>query len=227
MWKNIDELNRHLVGCCRCPRLVEFRQRIALYKVKRFRDQDYWGKPVPGFGDINAELLIVGLAPGAHGSNRTGRVFTGDQSGSFLYEVLYETGFSNKPCSLCPGDGLELRNCYVTAVVRCVPPENRPKREEIENCMRFFDAEFALLKNVRVVVTLGMIAFDTFVRYLREKGMWNSETVPRFKHGERFFFGDRGVLITSYHPSRQNTQTGRLTKGMFLEVFLAAKDILS
>jgi uracil-DNA glycosylase family 4 len=224
MWRNINGMNKCLIKCSRCPRLAQFRQKVATTKRNSYKNQEYWGKPVPGFGDINGELLVIGLAPGAHGSNRTGRMFTGDHSGKFLYSVLYEAGFSDKPNSESRYDGLRLKNCYITAAIRCVPPENKPTKEELENCSYFFDAEIGFLKNVKVVVALGKIAFDASIRHLRRRNIRIPK--PKFKHGKVLKFDDGKILITSYHPSRQNTQTGKLTKKMFLDIFLVAKKLL-
>lgn len=222
----LDEMNARLIRCTKCPRLVEFRQSIATSKRNSYKDHEYWGKPVPGFGDINAELLIIGLAPGAHGSNRTGRVFTGDHSGKLLYGVLYEAGFSTKPNSDNQYDDLRLKNCYITAAVRCAPPENKPTKEELENCSYFLDVEIGVLKNVRIVVALGKIAFDAFIQHLRRQKIEIPKPAPKFKHGAIVKFNNGQTLITSYHPSRQNTQTGKLTRGMFLDIFLIAKNLL-
>lgn len=224
--RSIDEMNACLIMCMRCTRLVEFRQSVAASKRNSYKDQEYWGKPVPGFGDVNAELLIIGLAPGAHGSNRTGRVFTGDHSGKFLYGVLHEAGFSTKANSENRHDDLRLKNCYIIAAVRCVPPGNKPIREELENCSYYFDSEISFLKNVRVVVALGKIAFDAFIQHLRRQKTEIPKPAPKFKHGAMVKFNDGKILIASYHPSRQNTQTGKLTRGMFLDIFLTGKSLL-
>jgi uracil-DNA glycosylase family 4 len=226
MCKNMDEFNTCLIKCTKCPRLVEFRQSVATSKRNSYKDQEYWGKPVPGFGDINAELLIIGLAPGAHGSNRTGRVFTGDHSGKFLYGVLYEAGFSTKSSSKNRHDDLRLKNCYITAAVRCAPPGNKPTKEELENCSHFLDAEISFLRDVKAVVALGKIAFDAFIQHLRRQKIEIPKPAPKFKHGAIIKFNNGQTLIVSYHPSRQNTQTGKLTRGMFLDIFLIAKNLL-
>jgi uracil-DNA glycosylase family 4 len=225
MWKSLSEMNSHLIGCRMCPRLVEFREKVAAVKNGSYRDCEYWGKPVPGFGDPEAGVIVLGLAPGAHGSNRTGRMFTGDHSGRFLYSVLYEAGFSNQPFSIDAEDGLELSNCYITAALRCVPPGNKPTREELRNCSYFLDAEIGFLKNARVVVALGMIAFQAFLSYLRRLRVPIPKPAPRFGHGKVARVGGF-TLIASYHPSRQNTQTGKLSRDMLLRVFLLARDCL-
>ena len=223
----LDQLNCEIVICARCPRLLQFRQKIAREKRRAYLDWEYWGKPVPGFGDPNARVLILGLAPGAHGSNRTGRMFTGDGSGCFLYPVLYRTGFASQPNATHRGDGLVLRNAYITAVVRCAPPANKPTPEEIANCVPFLDRELAGLKNVRVVVCLGRIAFDGFLNHLRRRGVLSSKNGYVFTHGAHYELPDGRILLASYHPSQQNTQTGKLTEKMFQKVFERAAKIAS
>jgi uracil-DNA glycosylase family 4 len=224
--RSINKMNSCLIKCTKCSRLVQFRRSVATSKRNSYKDHEYWGKPVPGFGDINAELLIIGLAPGAHGSNRTGRVFTGDHSGKFLYGVLYEAGFSTKPSSENRHDDLRLKNCYITAAVRCAPPGNKPTREELENCSYYFDLEISFLKNVRMIVALGKIAFDAFIQHLRRQKIEIPKLAPKFKHGAIIKFNNGQTLIASYHPSRQNTQTRKLTRRMFLDIFLTAKNLL-
>lgn len=222
MWQSLSEMNSCLLECRMCPRLVEFRERVASVKNSSYRDYEYWGKPVPGFGDPKARVIVLGLAPGAHGSNRTGRMFTGDHSGRLLYSVLYEAGFSNQPHSTDVRDGLELSGCYITAALRCVPPGNKPTREELRNCSYFLDAEIGFLGNAKVVVALGGIAFQAFLSYLKRIRVPIPKPAPRFGHGKVTKLG-RFTLIASYHPSRQNTQTGRLTRDMLLRVFLLAR----
>jgi len=220
-----EELNSQIVACETCPRLVAYRQEVARTKRRAFRDWEYWGRPVPGFGDRSAQLLILGLAPGAHGANRTGRMFTGDSSGDTLTTALHRAGFANQPTSHHRDDGLELHDAFLTAVVRCVPPKNRPTRQEQINCRGYLARELALLSSVRVVLTLGRIAFEGYVRLLRERG----EDVPRlsFRHGACYEFEPPlPTLIVSYHPSRQNTQTGRLTEAMLDEVFEQVRELL-
>jgi uracil-DNA glycosylase len=227
-------LNREVISCTRCPRLVEYRERIAKIKRRAYLDCEYWGKPVPGFGDPNARVLIMGLAPGAHGSNRTGRPFTGDASGKFMYPVLYETGFANQPNATDRNDGLELKDLYITAAVRCAPPDNKPLPQELSNCSQFLDREMAGLEQVKVVVALGKIGFDAYLNYMKRHRTnpsaknaegW-STTFTRnaylFKHGAHYSMPDGKVLLASYHPSNQNTQTGKLTRQMFLEIFKQA-----
>lgn len=213
-----DALTHDVVTCRRCPRLVAWREEVARVKRRAFRDAEYWGKPVPGFGDPNARLAIVGLAPGAHGSNRTGRMFTGDSSGDTLYAALHRAGFASQPTATARDDGLALRDTFITAVGRCVPPGNKPTPEELANCRPFLARELALLRQTRVVLVLGRIAFDGILVLLREQGI-DVPALP-FAHGAVHPLPAPGLmLVASYHPSRQNTQTGRLTMAMFDAVF--------
>ncbi len=191
---------------------------MAQLKRRAYRDQEYWGRPVPGFGDPEARLLIVGLAPGAHGANRTGRMFTGDSSGEFLYRALYETGFANQPESISRDDGLKLQGCWIAAAARCAPPDNKPAIDELENCRPYLAREVALLKHVRVVVALGRIGFDA---YRKVRGL------PVLAFGHHQVYETDPILIASYHPSQQNTQTGRLTAEMFRAVFERARQLIS
>ena len=218
----LAELNTEVIACTRCPRLVEYRERIAREKRRAYLDCEYWGKPVPGFGDPNARVLILGLAPGAHGSNRTGRPFTGDASGKFMYPVLYETGFANQPNATHRGDGLELKNIYITAAIRCAPPANKPLPSELAKCAPYLDREMAGLKNLKVIVALGKIGFDAYLNYLKRGGYISSKKAYVFRHGARYRMPDGKTLLASYHPSNQNTQTGKLTRQMFLRIFQAA-----
>jgi uracil-DNA glycosylase family 4 len=215
-------LNREVIVCTRCPRLVAYRAEVARVKRRAYLDWEYWGKPVPGFGDPNARVLIMGLAPGAHGSNRTGRPFTGDASGNFMYPVLYETGFANQPNATDRNDGLELRDLYITAAVRCAPPDNKPLPAELLACSSFLDRELAGLESVKVVVALGKIGFDAYLNYLKRRGLLSGKKAYVFKHGARYEMPDGKVLLASYHPSNQNTQTGKLTRKMFVEIFQQA-----
>lgn len=228
--RGLEILQRKVIACARCPRLVRYCGKVANEKRRMYRDWEYWGKPVPSFGDPEAELLILGLAPAAHGANRTGRMFTGDRSGEFLYRALYAAGFANRPTSLQRGDGLELRNCYITASLRCAPPKNKPRPEELRNCQPYFEKELKLLKRVRAVLALGRIAFDACLRVLAERKDFPPRSSFRFAHGASYALpGGLPRLFASYHPSQQNTQTGRLTPGMFQNVlgdirrFLASK----
>jgi uracil-DNA glycosylase family 4 len=218
-------LNREIIACARCPRLVEYRERIAREKRRAYRDCKYWGKPVPGFGDPNARVLVLGLAPGAHGSNRTGRPFTGDASGKFMYPVLYETGFANQPNATDRDDGLELRDLYITAAVRCAPPDNKPLPQELENCAPYLDRELAHLRNLKVIVALGRIAFDAYLNHWKRGGQLASKKAYVFQHGAKYKMPDGRTVLASYHPSNQNTQTGKLTRQMFLRIFKEAAQL--
>ncbi|MGB9775754.1 MAG: uracil-DNA glycosylase [Anaerolineae bacterium] len=216
-----DALQQDIVNCRACPRLVAYREEVARFRRRAYRDWEYWGRPLPGFGDRNAWLLVVGLAPAAHGANRTGRMFTGDGSGATLTAALYRAGLASQPTSEHRDDGLELRGVFETAVVRCVPPENRPSRQEIENCLPFLAREIALLSNVQVVLALGQIALDGYRTLLRRQGV-DVPPIP-FRHGAVIPFPPPlPTLLVSYHPSRQNTQTGRLTPQMLDEVLRVA-----
>ncbi len=223
--RTIAQLQRQIIDCQRCPRLVQHCQRTAREKVKRYRDWDYWGKPVPSLGDRNAHLYIVGLAPAAHGGNRTGRVFTGDRSGDWVFGALYAYGFANQPTSTDINDGLVLQDSYITAAVHCAPPDNKPSREEFEACQPYLLREIQLLKHVGVVIALGQLAFSTYLKARREVGLNVPTPAPKFGHGKRYDL-DGVSLIGSYHPSQQNTFTGRLTRPMFHAVFREARRIL-
>ena len=211
-------LNEEIVACRKCPRLVAYREKVAREKRRMFRDCTYWGKPVPGFGDSNAQLLILGLAPAAHGGNRTGRVFTGDRSGDFLYKLLHKSGFANQPISNNRDDGLRLKNAYIAATIRCAPPGNKPLPGEVANCRGYFERELDLLRP-RAVLALGKIAWDAYLEMLKQRGAIASRAAYPFSHGaETQLPGNLPRLFGSYHPSQQNTQTGRLTEAMFLKV---------
>src|SRR5581483_6855195 len=217
-------LNWEVVNCFRCPRLVAHREEIGRVQRRAYRGQQYWSRPIPGFGDPRARLLIVGLAPGAHGANRTGRMFTGDRSGDFLYRALWETGFANRPESVSRDDGLLLRDAYITAPVRCVPPGNQPTREEIIACRPFLVRELAILQNVRVVLALGGIALNAYLSVLQDSGLIKSRSQFRFSHGASYKTHEKGpVVLASYHPSQQNTSTKRLTREMLHDIFLKAR----
>jgi uracil-DNA glycosylase family 4 len=218
-------LNKEVVACRRCPRLVAYREEVARVKRRAYLGCEYWGKPVPGFGDPRARVLIMGLAPGAHGSNRTGRPFTGDASGNFMFPVLYETGFANQPTATDRNDGMKLKNLYITAAARCAPPDNKPLPQELAECSHFLDRELAGLADVKVVVALGKIGFDAYLNYLQRKGLLASKKAYVFKHGASYGMPDGKVLLASYHPSNQNTQTGKLTRKMFMEIFQEAARI--
>ncbi|HEX6988226.1 MAG TPA: uracil-DNA glycosylase [Bacillota bacterium] len=252
----LAELAAEVAGCRRCPRLVEHREAVAARPRAAYRGETYWARPVPGFGDPLARLLIIGLAPAAHGANRTGRMFTGDSSGDWLFRALHRAGFADRPSARSRDDGLTLRDCYITASCRCVPPGNRPTVDELAACRPFLERELALLGRVRVVVVLGRIAFDTYLRVRRQQG-WGWPVMddrddgtsgapgrgrvpgagrdraagggrkPPFGHGRVYRWGvERPVLIASYHPSRQNTNTGVLTEAMFDQVFATANRFL-
>jgi uracil-DNA glycosylase family 4 len=232
-------LNREVVACTRCPRLVAYREEVARVKRRAYRECEYWGKPVPGFGDPRARVLVMGLAPGAHGSNRTGRPFTGDASGKFMYPVLYETGFASQPTATDRNDGMQLRDLYITAAVRCAPPDNKPLPQELAECSHFLDRELAGLEDVKVVVALGKIGFDAYLNYWKRRlahpnvakdatlewGARFNKKLYAFKHGASYRMPDGKVLLASYHPSNQNTQTGKLTRKMFVEIFQEATRI--
>ena len=216
-----------IVDCRQCPRLVEYREAVARNKVKRFRDWEYWGRPVPSLGPAGARLLIIGLAPAAHGGNRTGRIFTGDRSGDWLYRALYNFGFANQPTSIDRNDGLQLIDCYITAAIHCAPPDNKPLPSEFENCRPYLLEELQHLKKVRVVVALGLIAFKAYFGARKQLGWENPSPLPPFGHGLQASLSDGVTVISSYHPSQQNTQTGKLTEKMFDDVFRRAREILT
>ena len=225
--RQLDLLNADIVKCERCPRLVKWREKVAKTKTARFADWDYWGKPVPGFGDPDARVLIVGLAPGAHGANRTGRMFTGDSSGNWLYGTLHKFGFASHLLSLSRDDGMKLKDCYITAALRCVPPANRPTAAELHNCSHYLLDELRMLFNTRIIVALGKVAFDTIFDAYRELHMTTLLRRPEFRHGAEIQLNTRQVLIASYHPSQQNTFTGKLTHSMFDAIFARVKKILA
>jgi uracil-DNA glycosylase family 4 len=214
-----------VIGCTLCPRLRAHCERVAREKKRAFRDQTYWGKPVPSLGDPHARLLVVGLAPAAHGGNRTGRMFTGDQSGSWLYEALHRTGFSSRPDSTGHGDDLVLTDCYVTAAARCAPPANKPTGSELDRCRPYLEAEIRLLRNIRVVVALGRVGYEA---WLKASGWWRlpARQRPRFGHGTEALLPDGTRLLCSYHPSRQNTNTGKLSRPMWHRIFRRARALL-
>jgi uracil-DNA glycosylase len=221
----LSVLEQQVVACTKCPRLLRHCREVAAAKRRAYMDWDYWGRPVPSFGDPDAELLLIGLAPGAHGSNRTGRMFTGDRSGDILFKVLYETGFASQPSGSSRDDGLTLRNAYITAAVRCAPPGNKPAPEEMRNCRPYLERELDLLGNVRVVVALGKIAFDVYLSILRDRGQIASRSAFGFGHNVAHETGaGQPLLIGSYHPSQQNTSTGRLTESMLRAVFERARE---
>ena len=216
-------LNDAISNCTACTRLVTYRRAIAETKRRQFMDWTYWGRPVPGFGDPHARLYVLGLAPAAHGGNRTGRVFTGDRSGDWLYEALYRHGFANQATSTHRDDGLALIDCYIGATVRCAPPGNKPAPDEFERCSGFLRDELQLLKKARVVVTLGKIAFDHYLKACRAEGLEIPSPAPKFGHGVMYLLPWGVTLLGSYHPSQQNTFTGKLTRPMFHSVFRNAQ----
>jgi uracil-DNA glycosylase family 4 len=219
-------LEKEIVFCRKCPRLVRYREEIARTKRRAYRDWTYWGRPVPAFGDPQADLVIIGLAPAAHGANRTGRMFTGDRSGDFLYEQLYRAGFANQPESRRSGDGLILTNAWISAAVRCAPPDNKPLPEEIRNCSPYLEQELALLRP-RAVLALGGIALNTYLDLLKMQGLIRSRAAYKFAHGASFVLPPTlPRLFAAYHPSQQNTQTGRLTPAMFARVLRKIQEFL-
>ena len=226
--RNLEILQNEVAICRRCPRLREHCARVATVKRRAFRDWEYWGKPVPSFGDPQARILILGLAPGAHGSNRTGRMFTGDRSGDWLYRALHQTGFASQPASVSRDDGLALRDVYITAAARCAPPGNKPTPQELRNCRPYLERELDLLTNVKVVVALGKIAFDTYLDVLKARGAIPSRASFVFGHNRQFSTAPgQPLLIGSYHPSQQNTSTGKLTEKMLLDVFRRARKLVA
>ena len=224
----LEILEQEIVDCCLCPRLRNHCSQLAAVKRRAYRDEEYWGRPVPAFGDPQARVLVLGLAPGAHGSNRTGRMFTGDRSGDVLYRVLHQTGFASQPASRSRDDGLTLHDLFITAAARCAPPGNKPSPEEIGNCRPFLERELDLLDKVKVVVALGKVAFDTYLDVLKRRGAIPSRAPFVFGHDrEHVTAPGLPVLISSYHPSQQNTSTGKLTEKMLRDVFRRARRVAS
>jgi uracil-DNA glycosylase family 4 len=225
--RSLRILNNEIINCRKCPRLVAWREQVALEKRRAYLGWEYWGRPVPCFGDPNARLAIVGLAPAAHGGNRTGRMFTGDRSGDFLYRALYETGFANQSRSESRQDGLVLTDAFITAPVRCAPPDNKPEQSEFLTCRPYFYRALDQLRNVRVIVALGSVAFTQYLIYLQERGRISSRAGFRFAHGAVYSPDESGaVLIACYHPSQQNTSTGKLTASMLREIFSRARRLI-
>jgi uracil-DNA glycosylase family 4 len=217
--RSISKLNKQIVQCEKCPRLVAYVRKVAAKKVKRYSQEKYWGKPLSGFGDPNAQLLIIGLAPAAHGGNRTGRMFTGDSSGDWVARTLFENGFATKATSVSVSDDFSLINAYITAAVKCAPPNNKPTKEEIGTCSGYLEQEILLLKNAKVIICLGKIAFDSI------KQLFEIEH-QKFSHGNNFSYKNK-IILSSYHPSRQNTQTGRLKWNQWNKIFKKAKILLN
>jgi uracil-DNA glycosylase family 4 len=223
--ESLKALNAAIVACERCPRLRSYCAEVARTRRRAFADVEYWGRPVPSFGDEDARVLVVGLAPGAHGSNRTGRPFTGDGSGDFLFPTLYETGFASQPKAVSRDDGMKLTGVWINSVVRCAPPANKPTPEELRTCAPWLDEEIRLLKNLRVVICLGKIAFDGFLAHQLRAGQIAARTGFTFRHGAEYALPGGFILMASYHPSLQNTNTGKLTRPMFLEIFRRARQL--
>lgn len=221
----LQDLQETIAGCALCPRLREYGENIGRVKRRAYLDQEYWAKPVPGFGDEKARILILGLAPGAHGANRTGRPFTGDGAGFFMYPVLYENGLASQPLATHRGDGLKLRHARIASVVRCAPPGDKPTPEEVRTCSQHLTAEIAALKRVRVVVCLGKIAWDGYLAHLLKEGAIERRSAYQFGHGVEYTLPNGVVLMGSYHPSLRNTNTGRLNAAMFSKVFVRAREI--
>jgi len=228
MSKNTDsftELEKQVITCRKCERLVQWREQIGSIKRKAFREEDYWAKPVPGFGDFQARVIIIGLAPGAHGSNRTGRMFTGDDSGKFLYPALWRAGFANQPDGLRVDDGLALQGIWITAVCRCVPPDNKPTPSEIKNCLPYLETEISLQSSTQGIVALGKIAWDEVLKWYKPE---KEQHIPQFSHGALIGkVSHKPWVLASYHPSRQNTQTGRLTEAMFDDIWKKVNELLA
>ena len=225
--QSLNVLQQEIVACTRCPRLRAHCEEVAREKRRAFRDWDYWGKPVPSFGDPNGRLLIIGLAPAAHGANRTGRMFTGDRSGDYLFRALHNTGFATQPRSISRDDQLALRDAYLSASVRCAPPDNKPSPEEIRACRPYLERELDMLREVRVVVALGRIAFDVYLSILKDRQIIARRGAFQFGHNLEHRIGPgQPVLIASYHPSQQNTSTGKLTDQMLHQVFARAKRLV-
>jgi uracil-DNA glycosylase family 4 len=222
MARTFASLHRSVISCTACPRLVEWREQVAVERVKRFAGEKYWGRPVPGFGDPNARVLLVGLAPAAHGANRTGRMFTGDESGRWLYRALHKAGFASQAESISRNDGMQLMDCYITAACRCAPPQNKPTPLELRTCRPFLLQEITLLQQLRVIVGLGKVGFDTAFDAVRALGRTEQRSRPIFSHGAVVSLNDSLILIGSYHPSQQNTFTGTLTEPMFDDIFRTA-----
>ncbi len=221
----IADLNKKIINCKKCPRLVFFRRKIAKEKRKQFKNEKYWGKPINGFGDINGKLLLIGLAPAAHGGNRTGRVFTGDKSADFLYKCLYKAKMCNQPISVSINDGLKLYNTYVTTALKCVPPGDKPTSTELKTCFKYFKEELNLLKNIKVIIALGKIAFDACLEFYKENyGFKNKEYL--FVHGSKYRLPDKKILISCYHPSPRNVNTKRINVSKMVNLFNKVKKII-
>ena len=221
----LNDLNKTIVNCKKCPRLVKFIRKVSSIKRKQNRDEVYWGKPVPGFGDLSSKIAIIGLAPAAHGGTRTGRAFTGDKSGDFLFKCLHKVGISNSPLSKSLGDNLKLNSTYITNILKCVPPEDKPLSIEISNCSNFFDKEILLLKNLKVIVTLGKVAFDNCMKLYKQK--FNIEQKFIFKHNKSYNLPNGLIILSSYHPSPRNVNTKLISEKMMINLFKKAKKLAS
>ena len=221
----LSNLNKTITHCTKCERLVNFREKIAKEKRKQYIDQIYWGKPITGYGDQKAKLLMVGLAPAAHGGNRTGRVFTGDKSADFLFSCLYKTGFANQPNSTNKNDGLELKNMYLTTALKCVPPEDKPTSKELKTCFNYFNEEISYLKNVSIIVALGKIGYDACLNYYKQYYEIKNKDFT-FSHGSKNILPDNKLLIGSYHPSPRNVNTGRINQNKMVKLLNSIKEIL-
>ena len=217
----LNDLNKTIVNCKKCPRLVKFIRKVSSIKRKQNRDEVYWGKPVPGFGDLSSKIAIIGLAPAAHGGTRTGRAFTGDKSGDFLFKCLHRVGISNSPLSKSLGDNLKLNSTYITNILKCVPPEDKPLSIEISNCSNFFDKEILFLKNLKVIVTLGKVAFDNCMKLYKQK--FNIEQKFIFKHNKTYKLPNGLIILSSYHPSPRNVNTKLISEKMMIKLFKKAK----
>lgn len=223
----LEQLQQEIINCTRCPRLVVWREGVAKNPPRRYQGEEYWARPIPGFGDPQARVLIVGLAPAAHGGNRTGRVFTGDRSGDWLFRALHKAGFANQPTSTHCNDGLKLNDCYIAATCRCAPPDNKPSDTEIDNCREYLLRELKLLPNVRVLLGLGKIGFDAAFDAARQMNYTSLASRPRFGHGVEVLLSDDFWLVGTYHPSQQNTFTGKLTEPMFDAVFARVRELIN
>ena len=221
----LNDLNKTIVNCKKCPRLVKFVRKVSTIKRKQNRDEVYWGKPVPGFGDLSSKIAIIGLAPAAHGGTRTGRAFTGDKSGDFLFKCLHKVGISNSPLSKNLGDNLKLKSTYITNILKCVPPEDKPLRNEISNCSNFFDEEILSLKELKVIVTLGKIAFDNCVKLYKQKFDLKQKFI--FKHNKTHTLPNGLIILSSYHPSPRNVNTKLISEKMMVKLFKKAKRLVT
>lgn len=220
----LDDLNKTIVNCKKCPRLVKFIRKVSSIKRKQNRDEVYWGKPVPGFGDLSSKIAIIGLAPAAHGGTRTGRAFTGDKSGDFLFKCLYETGFANQPISKNLDDGLKIKSTYITNILKCVPPGDKPLNEELENCSIYLNSEIKNLEKLKIILTLGKLAFDNCVKFYKKNYKINGKFL--FKHGKKYYLPDGKLLFSSYHPSPRNVNTGILNQEKMKNILISIKKLL-